>query len=107
MPFTTVFARSFYIGVPQELVKAAKVDGAGFFRIFWSVMLPISVPILMVSVICQFTNIWNDFLFGAALTYGKGAPIMVRAEQHREHQHRREARTTSTWRPPCSRRFRR
>jgi glucose/mannose transport system permease protein len=77
IPFTTAFARSFFLSLPPELVKAAKVDGAGFFRIFWSIILPISIPILVVSVIFQFTGIWNDFLFGAALTYGKGAPIMV------------------------------
>jgi len=77
LPFTTVFARSFYISVPQELVKAAMVDGAGFFRIFWSVMLPISTPILIVSVIWMFTNIWNDFLFGSAYAFGSSAPIMV------------------------------
>jgi glucose/mannose transport system permease protein len=77
IPFTTAFARSFFLSVPPELTKAAKVDGAGFFRIFVSIMLPISVPILVVSVIYQFTNIWNDFLFGAALTYGRQAPIMV------------------------------
>jgi glucose/mannose transport system permease protein len=77
LPFTTVFARGFYIGVPQELVKAAEVDGAGFFRTFWSVMLPISTPILIVSVIWMFTNIWNDFLFGSAYAFGSNAPIMV------------------------------
>ncbi len=77
LPFTTAFARSFYLGTPQELIKAAQIDGAGFFRTFWSVMLPVSLPILIVSVIYQFTNIWNDFLFGAALTYGRNAPIMV------------------------------
>ena len=77
IPFTTAFARSFFLSVPPELTKAAKVDGAGFFRIFISIMLPISMPILVVSVIYQFTNIWNDFLFGAALTYGSQAPIMV------------------------------
>lgn len=77
LPFTTVFARGFYYGVPQELVKAAQVDGAGFFRIFWSVMLPISAPILMVSVIWMFTNVWNDFLFGSAYAFGSNAPIMV------------------------------
>jgi len=77
LPFTTVFARGFYIGVPQELVKAAEVDGAGFFRTFWSVMLPISMPILIVSVIWMFTNIWNDFLFGSAYAFGSNAPIMV------------------------------
>ncbi len=77
IPFTTAFARSFFLTVPPELSKAAKVDGAGFYRIFASIMLPLSLPILVVSVIYQFTNIWNDFLFGAALTYGKQAPIMV------------------------------
>ena len=77
LPFTTVFARSFYINVPQDLVKAGEVDGAGFFRIFWSVMLPISAPILIVSVIWMFTNIWNDFLFGSAYAFGSNAPIMV------------------------------
>lgn len=63
--------------LPNELVKAAKMDGAGYFRIFVSVILPISYPIMTVSVIYQFTNIWNDFLFGSALTYGNQAPIMV------------------------------
>jgi glucose/mannose transport system permease protein len=77
LPFTTVFARNFYISVPQDLVKAAQVDGAGFFRIFFSVMLPISGPILIVSVIWMFTNIWNDFLFGSAYAFGNNAPIMV------------------------------
>ena len=77
IPFTTAFARSFYLSLPPELVRAAKVDGAGFWRIFVNIMLPISLPILVVAVIYQFTNIWNDFLFGAALTYGRQAPIMV------------------------------
>jgi glucose/mannose transport system permease protein len=77
LPFTTVFARNFYYTVPQELVKAAQVDGAGFFRTFWSVLLPISAPILIVSVIWMFTNIWNDFLFGSAYAFGSSAPIMV------------------------------
>ncbi len=77
IPFTTAFARSFYLSLPPDLVKAAKIDGAGFFRIFYSIVLPISPPILVVSIIYQFTGIWNDFLFGSALTYGEGAPIMV------------------------------
>lgn len=77
LPFTTLFFRNYYVSVPQDLVKAARVDGAGFFRIFRSIMLPISAPIVTVSVIWQFTNIWNDFLFGASFTYGANAPIMV------------------------------
>ncbi len=77
LPFTTMFFRNFYIGVPQELINAARIDGAGFFLIFRSIILPISLPIIVVSVIWQFTNIWNDFLFGASFTYGINAPIMV------------------------------
>jgi glucose/mannose transport system permease protein len=77
LPFTTLFFRNYYVSVPQDLVKAARIDGAGFFRIFVSIMLPISAPIITVSVIWQFTNIWNDFLFGSSFTYGSTAPIMV------------------------------
>jgi glucose/mannose transport system permease protein len=77
LPFTTLYFRNYYVSIPQDLVKAARVDGAGFFRTFWYIMLPISGPIAIVSVIWQFTNIWNDFLFGASFTYGADAPIMV------------------------------
>ena len=62
--FTTLFFRNFYVSVPTELVKAAQLDGANFFQIFRHIFLPISVPIFTVTVIWQFTQIWNDFLFG-------------------------------------------
>jgi glucose/mannose transport system permease protein len=75
--FTTLFMRNFYAAFPTELVKAATIDGAGFFRIFWRVMLPNSGPILVVTVIWQFTNVWNDFLFGASFASGPAAPITV------------------------------
>ena len=77
LPFTTLFFRNFYVSVPQELVKAARVDGAGFFRIFSTSCCRSRRLSLIVSVIWQFTNIWNDFLFGASFTYGRNAPIMV------------------------------
>src|ERR1700712_3547591 len=64
--FTTLFFRNYYEAFPTELVKAAQVDGAGFFQIFWRIMLPNSLPIFVVTVIYQFTNIWNDFLFASA-----------------------------------------
>ncbi|ABG32110.1 ABC transporter, permease protein, putative [Roseobacter denitrificans OCh 114] len=66
--FKTLFYRNFCVSVPSELTKAAKVDGAGFFRIFWSIFLPISLPIIVVSMIWQFTKIWNDFLFGVSFS---------------------------------------
>ena len=75
--FTTLYFRNFYAAFPTDLVKAAKIDGAGFFTIFWRVMLPNSLPILVVTVIWQFTNIWNDFLFGASFASGASAPITV------------------------------
>ena len=74
--FTTLYYRNYYAVFPTELVHAAQIDGAGFFRIFWRIMLPISGPITVVSVIWQFTNIWNDFLFGASFG-GQQQPMTV------------------------------
>ncbi|MFH1803367.1 MAG: carbohydrate ABC transporter permease [Pseudomonadota bacterium] len=75
--FTTLFFRNYYVSIPDELVKAAPIDGAGFFTIFWRIILPISTPIIVVSVIWQFTQIWNDFLFGASFSSGDNAPMTV------------------------------
>ncbi|APX22992.1 MAG: carbohydrate ABC transporter permease [Rhodobacteraceae bacterium] len=75
--FTTLFFRNYYVTIPEELVKAAKVDGAGFFRIFWSIFLPLSLPIVVVTVIWQFTQIWNDFLFGVSFSQAGTQPITV------------------------------
>ncbi|WP_417474779.1 carbohydrate ABC transporter permease [Leisingera sp.] len=75
--FTTLFFRNYYVTIPAELSKAAKVDGAGFFRIFWSIFLPLSLPIIVVSVIWQFTQIWNDFLFGVSFSQSGTQPITV------------------------------
>jgi glucose/mannose transport system permease protein len=77
LAFTTLFFRNFYVSVPEELVKAAKIDGAGFFRIFWRIILPLSIPIIVVSIIWQFTQIWNDFLFGVVFSSGERQPITV------------------------------
>jgi glucose/mannose transport system permease protein len=77
LAFTTLFFRNYYVSIPDELVKAAKIDGAGFFRIFFSIMLPLSTPIFVVSIIWQFTQIWNDFLFGVVYSSGDQQPITV------------------------------
>jgi glucose/mannose transport system permease protein len=74
--FTTLYFRNYYAAFPTELVRAAMIDGAGFFRIFWRIMLPVSGPIAVVSIIWQFTNIWNDFLFGASFG-GTSQPMTV------------------------------
>ncbi|WP_205859874.1 carbohydrate ABC transporter permease [Cochlodiniinecator piscidefendens] len=75
--FTTLFFRNYYVSIPSELVKAAKVDGAGFFRILWSIFLPLSLPIIVVTVIWQFTQIWNDFLFGVSFSQAGTQPVTV------------------------------
>ena len=75
--FTTLFFRNYYVSVPVELVKAAKIDGANFFRIFISIFLPLSRPIIVVTVIWQFTQIWNDFLFGVSFSEAGTQPVTV------------------------------
>ena len=77
LSFTTLFFRNYYVSIPDEMIKAARIDGAGFFKIFFKVLLPISAPIIVVTVIWQFTNIWNDFLFGSTFSFGEAAPIQV------------------------------
>jgi len=75
--FTTLFFRNYYDTFPTELVKAAMIDGAGFLQIFRRILLPNSAPIFIVTVIYQFTNIWNDFLFGATFAAGESSPMTV------------------------------
>lgn len=77
LQFTTLFFRNYYVTVPSELIKAARIDGAGFFRIFFQILLPISIPTIMVCMIWQTTQIWNDFLFGVVFSSGDGQPITV------------------------------
>jgi glucose/mannose transport system permease protein len=75
--FTTLFFRNYYVNIPSELVKAAKMDGATFLRIFWYIFLPLSLPIIVVTIIWQFTQIWNDFLFGVSFSEAGTQPITV------------------------------
>jgi len=75
--FTTLFFRNYYVGIPTELVSAAKLDGAGFFNIFRHIFLPLSTPIFVVTIIWQFTQIWNDFLFGVVYSGSGTQPITV------------------------------
>ncbi|WP_312437950.1 carbohydrate ABC transporter permease [Janthinobacterium sp.] len=75
--FTTLFFRNYYTSVPEELIKAARIDGAGFFLIFRKIVLPISGPTFVVCIIWQFTQIWNDFLFGIVFASGDSQPITV------------------------------
>jgi glucose/mannose transport system permease protein len=75
--FTTLFFRNYYAAFPNELVRSARMDGAGFFGVFRHILLPNSAPIIVVTVIWQFTNIWNEFLFGASFSDYSSFPITV------------------------------
>lgn len=77
IPSTTLFFRNYYVGLPDELIKAAMLDGASFWQIFWRIVLPLSTPILVVTLIWQFTNIWNDFLYGVVFSGADSKPITV------------------------------
>jgi glucose/mannose transport system permease protein len=77
MAGTTLFFRNYYTAIPRELVNAARMDGAGFWLIFYRIVIPMSTPIMMVTLIWQFTNIWNDFLFGVAFSGADSKPITV------------------------------
>ncbi len=77
LPITTLIFRSYFAGISEELIEAAKVDGAGMLRTFFSVALPIAPPAFAVSMIWQFTSAWNDFLFGVLLTNKDYWPITV------------------------------
>ncbi|MEY5029620.1 MAG: hypothetical protein RLZ63_1935 [Pseudomonadota bacterium] len=77
MPSTTLFFRNYYVGLPDELIKAAQLDGASFWQIFWRIVMPLSTPILVVTLIWQFTNIWNDFLYGVVFSGADSKPITV------------------------------
>ena len=75
--FTTLFFRNYYAAFPLELVRSARMDGANFFGVLFRILLPSSGPIIVVTVIWQFTNIWNEFLFGASFSDYSSFPITV------------------------------
>ena len=77
MPILTLLFRNHFASIPEELFKAARVDGAGFWGIYFRVLLPMSVPIFVVAMILQVTGIWNDFLFGVIYTKPDTYPMTV------------------------------
>ena len=77
MPILTLLFRNYFASLPEELFKAARVDGAGFWGIYLRIMLPMSLPIFVVAIILQVTGIWNDFLFGVVYTKPDLYPMTV------------------------------
>ena len=77
MPILTLLFRNYFASVPEELFKAARVDGAGFWQIYFQIMIPMALPIFVVAIILQVTGIWNDFLFGVIYTKPATYPMTV------------------------------
>ncbi len=77
MPILTLLFRNYFSSIPEELFKAARVDGAGFWGIYFRIMMPMSLPIFVVAIILQVTGIWNDFLFGVVYTKPDLYPMTV------------------------------
>jgi glucose/mannose transport system permease protein len=78
IPITSLIFRNYFTNVPSELVEAARIDGAGLIQTFFQIMLPLSLPAFVVVGIFQFTNIWNDFLFGVTVVFNPaGQPVTV------------------------------
>lgn len=77
MPVMTLLFRNYYASVPHELFQAARIDGGGFFRIFAWVMLPMSLPIIVVAAIMQVTGVWNDYILGLVFAGTDNLPMTV------------------------------
>lgn len=77
MPMMTLLFRNYYCSVPHELFQAARVDGAGFWRIFLRIMLPMSLPIVVVAAIIQVTGVWNDYILGLVFAGRENLPMTV------------------------------
>jgi glucose/mannose transport system permease protein len=77
MPVMTLLFRNYYCGVPHELFHAARIDGGGFWRIFLQVMLPMSLPVVVVAAIMQVTGVWNDYILGLVFAGRDHMPMMV------------------------------
>ncbi len=77
LPITTLIFRNFYAEIPDEMLEAGKIDGAGFFGLYWRIVFPLSVSGFVVVIIWQFTQVWNEFLFAVTLTNQQTQPITV------------------------------
>lgn len=75
--FVTLFFRNYYLHFPVELVRSARMDGAGFLGVLWRILLPNSAPIIVVTVIWQFTSIWNEYLFASTFSSYGSSPLMA------------------------------
>jgi glucose/mannose transport system permease protein len=77
MPIMTLLFRNYYAAIPQELFHAARIDGGGFWRIFAQLVLPMSLPIIVVAAIMQVTGVWNDYILGLVFAGRDNLPMTV------------------------------
>lgn len=77
LPITTLIFRNFYVDIPDEMLEAAAIDGADFFKLYTRIVFPLSIPGFVVVIIWQFTQIWNEFLFAVTMTNTESQPITV------------------------------
>ena len=77
LPFMTLLFRNFFVTVPMELTRAAQMDGAGFWQIFFKIMLPMSTNVLLVALVLKFTAVWNDYLLGLIFAGRDWKPMTV------------------------------
>jgi glucose/mannose transport system permease protein len=77
LPTMTLLFRNYFASLPQELFKAARIDGASFFQIYWSIMMPMAIPMIVVAIILQVTGIWNDFILGLVFAGRDNLPMTV------------------------------
>lgn len=77
LPICTLIFRNYYVGIPHELMEAARVDGAGMLGTYWRIVLPLSLPGFVVTIIWQFTSAWNDYLFALFLSNVQGGPVSL------------------------------
>jgi glucose/mannose transport system permease protein len=77
LPILTLIFRNFYLGLPEELIKAARIDGAGFFQIYFLVILPMSMNVMIVAAILSVTGVWNDYLLGLIFAGADWQPMTV------------------------------
>lgn len=77
LPITTLIFRNYYASVPEELVEASRMDGAGMLRTYWWIILPVSVPAFVVTIIWQFTSAWNDYLFAIFFSTSQNGPVTI------------------------------
>ena len=76
MPLAIYIIRNYMLTIPTSLIEAARIDGASYYKIFWSLVLPLSMPAIASFAIFQFLWVWNDYLI-AFIFVGQGSPVLT------------------------------